>query len=221
MRSSDERAIRCCPPRLIRVRAALRRGLYSHTFVALRHYNFRLFWSARLVTLIGSWMQRVALGWLVLQLTNSPLLLGVVSFAGAVPVILLGLFAGVAVDRVDKRRLVLATQTAFMFLALTLAILTASGHIRVWHVIAIVMLTGVVNAYDGPARQAMIIDLAGRVDLTNAVALNSAAFNAARIIGPSLAGLLIARVGIAGCFFLSGFSFLTIITALAVMRLDA
>ncbi len=200
-------------------RDRLRRHL-PHTFIALRHRDFRLFWSARLITLVGNWMQRVAQGWLVLQLTDSPFLLGVVSFSGAIPVMLLGLFAGVTADRVDRRRLLLATQSSAMLLALTLAALTASGHIQVTHIIAIVVLMGVVNAYDGPARQAIVVDMVGKDDLMNAVALNSSAFNMARIIGPPLAGLLIARVGIAGCFLLNGLGFLPVIAALASLRLD-
>ncbi|HEY64677.1 MAG TPA: MFS transporter [Caldilineae bacterium] len=200
-------------------RARLRIQL-THTFVALRHRHYRLFWSARLGTLIGNWMQRVAQGWLVLQLTDSSFWLGIVGFAGAIPVMLLGLFAGVMVDRADRRRLLILTQTAAMLLAFLLGILTATGYVRIWHIVAIVMLMGVVNAYDGPARQAIMVDMVGKGDLMNAIALNSAAFNIARIIGPPLAGFLIGRVGLAGPFLLNAVGFLPPIVVLMIIRLD-
>jgi len=189
------------------------------TFAALRHRNFRLFWSGQLVSLIGTWMQNVAQGWLVLTLTNSAFMLGVVSAIGSLPVLFLALPGGVAADRFPKRNLLLITQSLAMLLALILALLTRLQIVKIWQVVAIAALAGSAFAFDAPSRQALVIELVGRQDLLNAIALNSAIFNAARIIGPALAGMLISIIGMAGCFFLNSLSFLAVIVGLWLIRL--
>jgi MFS family permease len=188
-------------------------------FRALRHRNFRLFFSGQLVSLVGTWMQTVAQAWLVLKLSNSPMALGVVAFAGYMPVVMVALFAGAVVDRIDRRRLIIATQTILMLSALVLAALTFAGVVRVEYVIALAAVNGVVNAFDMPARQAFVVEMVGRDDLPNAIAMNSMVFNGARMVGPALAGLLIALIGVAGCFLLNGVSYLAVIWGLFVMEI--
>jgi MFS family permease len=190
-------------------------------FRALRHRNFRLFFGGQFVSLIGTWMQSVAQGWLVLKLTNSALMLGVVSFAGYLPVLLVALFAGVVVDHADRRRLIVATQALLMLSAFILAALTWAGVVRVEHVIILAALNGLVTAFDMPARQAFVVEMVGREDLPNAIALNSMIFNGARVVGPAVAGVLISVIGIAGCFFLNGISYIAVIISLLEMRLVA
>jgi MFS family permease len=189
-------------------------------FGALRHRNFRLLFFGQGISLIGTWMQNVAQGWLVLELTNSPFYVGLVSALGSLPILLVSLPAGVLVDRVNKRRLVILTQTLSLLQALVLAILIWTRHIAVWQVAAIAVFLGTVNAFDTPARQAFLIELAGREDLPNAIALNSSAFNAARVVGPSVAGVLISAVGLAWCYFLNAVSYLAVIWGLLKMRLQ-
>ncbi|MCL4458778.1 MAG: MFS transporter [Chloroflexi bacterium] len=191
----------------------------GNTFVALRHYNFRLFWYGQLISLIGTWMQSVAQGWLVLQLTNSPFFLGLVGAARALPILFFTLFGGVVADRVNKRILIIGTQSASMLLALLLAVLTSTGHIRVWDVLIVAFLLGTVDAFDRPARQAFVVEMVGKEDLMNAIALNSSVMNGARIVGPALAGVLVSLIGVAGCFYLNGVSFLAVIAGLLLMRL--
>jgi MFS family permease len=186
-------------------------------FRALRHRNFRLFFGGQLVSLIGTWMQTVAQGWLVLKLSNSALMLGIVSAANYLPVMLVALFAGVVVDHVDRRRLIIGAQTLFMISALALFALTFTGKVRVEHVILLSALNGLVSSFDMPGRQAFIVEMVGREDLPNAIALNSMIFNGARTIGPAIAGLLIVVVGIAGCFLLNALSFLAVIGSLIAM----
>jgi MFS family permease len=186
-------------------------------FRALRHRNFRLFFGGQLISLIGTWMQMVAQSWLVLKLTNSPLMLGVVSFAGFMPIVLVALFAGVVVDHVDRRRLILAAQTLLMLSAFALAALTWSGVVRVEHVIILAALNGFVSSFDMPGRQAFVVEMVGREDLPNAISMNSMIFNGARMVGPAVAGLLIAIIGVTGCFFLNGLSFLAVIWSLLQM----
>jgi MFS family permease len=186
-------------------------------FRALEHRNFRVFSAGQLISLVGTWMQIVAQGWLVLKLTNSPWMLGVVSFASYIPIPLVALFAGVIVDQVDRRRLIVCTQTLMMLSAFTLAALTYTGVVRVEYVIALAMLNGFVSSFDMPGRQAFIVEMVGREDLPNAIALNSMAFNGARAVGPAIAGLLIVVSGIAGCFFLNGLSYLAVIASLFAM----
>jgi MFS family permease len=193
--------------------AGLTRG-----FRALRIRNYRLYWLGQLVSLTGSWMQTTAQAWLVLQLTQSPLALGLVTTLQFLPVMLLSLFGGVLADRVDKHRLIMATQTAAMVLAAIFGVLVGLDLIQLWHIYVLALLQGVVNALDTPARQAFSIDLVGREDVVNAVALNSMLFNGARIIGPALAGLLIASVGIAPVLFANAASFVAVIAGLLLMN---
>jgi MFS family permease len=188
-------------------------------FRALRHRNFRLFFAGQLVSLIGTWMQLVAQAWLVLKLSNSAMMLGVVAFASFMPVVLVGLFAGVIVDRVDRRRLILAAQTLLMLSAFVLTALTWTGTVRVEHVIILAALNGLVSSFDMPGRQAFVVEMVGKEDLSNAIAMNSMIFNGARMVGPAVAGLLIALIGVTGCFLLNGLSFLAVIWGLLEMDL--
>lgn len=197
--------------------AAKTRAL-DRTFSALRHRDFRLFWSGQLISLIGTWMQTVAIGWLVLLLTNSPFLLGVVGAVGSLPFLIFSLFAGVIADRVNKRTLLVGTQAASMVLALSLAVLTSTALVQFWEVLVISGLLGIVNAFDAPTRQSIVVEMVGREDLMNAIGLNSSIFNGARIVGPAIAGGLVSTIGVAGCFYLNGVSFLAVIVALLLMR---
>jgi MFS family permease len=186
---------------------------------ALRNHNFRLFWSGNFLSNIGTWMQNVAQGWLVLTLTHgSAFWLGVVGFAGSIPFLFFTLFGGVIADRADKRRLLLCTQSVMMVLAFLLAGLTYWHMIGVWGVAAIAFLNGVAQSMNQPSYQAMVPRLVEREDLTNAIALNSAQFNMSRILGPTLGGYAMALVGVAGNFFLNGVSFLAVIWALTRLR---
>ncbi len=189
------------------------------TLRALRHRNFQLFFSGQLISLVGTWMQNIAQDWLVYRLTGSSLLLGTVAFVSQIPIFLLAPVAGIVADRWNRHRIVIATQTASMVLALTLATLTLSGAIRIWEIMVVASLLGVVNAFDIPARQAFLIDMVGRDDLLNAIALNSSMFNSARIIGPAIAGILVASVGEGWCFFANGISYIAVIIGLVLMRL--
>ena len=189
------------------------------TLRALRHRNFQLFFSGQLISLIGTWMQNIALDWLVYRLTGSSLLLGIVAFVSQIPIFLLAPVAGIVADRRNRHRTVIATQTASMVVALVLAGLTLSGRIRIWEIMVLASLLGVVNAFDIPARQTFLIDMVGRDDLLNAIALNSSMFNSARIIGPAIAGILVASVGEGWCFFANGISYVAVISGLLLMRL--
>jgi len=192
--------------------------LRHRTFAALKHRNYRLFFGGQLISLIGTWMQNIAQAWLVYQLTNSPFKLGVVAFAAGAPSLLFSLWAGVVADRMSKRRLIMTTQTVLMTLAAILAVDAFLGTVQWWHVAILALLLGIANAFDGPARQAFVVEMVGREDLGNAIALNSAMFNSARIIGPALAGITLAAVGPAWCFALNAASFLAVIAGLALMR---
>lgn len=194
------------------------RGWVS-AFSALRHRNFRLFFGGQLTSLIGTWMQTVAQAWLVLKLTNSPLMLGLVTFARFAPMLLVVLFAGVIVDHVDRRRLLIVSQTLLMLSAFALAALTWGGIVRVEHVIILAAFNGLVGAFNVPGRQSFVVEMVGIEDLPNAIALNSMIFNGARTLGPAIAGVLIAGTGIGMCFFLNGVSFLAVIWSLFAMRL--
>jgi MFS family permease len=187
---------------------------------ALRHRNYQLFFAGQLISLIGTWMDQVAEAWLVYRLTGSALLLGTVAFASQIPVFLLAPIGGALADRVDRRKILIATQSAMMLLTFVLAWLTLSHRVRVWHVVALAALTGVVNAIDLPARQAFVVDMVSRADLVNAIALNSSMFNGARVIGPAVAGIVVAAVGEGWCFFANGVSFLAVIAGLAMMKID-
>jgi MFS family permease len=185
---------------------------------ALNHRDFRLFWIGQSISSVGSWMQSVGLSWLVLELTNSPFRLGVVSALQFAPVLLFSAVAGVVVDRTPKRRLVLTTQMALMLPAFALAALTWTGSVRYWHVATLAGVIGLVNALDMPSRQSFLVEMVGREDLLNGIALNSATFNSARIVGPALGGLLIARYGTAVAFLLNALSFLAVVFNLAAIR---
>lgn len=190
----------------------------SSTFRALRVHNYRLYYLGQLVSLSGSWMQRVAQAWLVLKLTDSPLALGTVTLLQFAPVTLLSLYGGVVADRVEKRRLLTVTQAVQMVQAAVLAALTAGGQVQLWHVYVLAVVLGLSQVFDAPARQAMMSELVEPEDLPNAVALNSSLFNIARIIGPALAGGAIAAVGMAACFWLNAASYLAVIWALLALR---
>jgi MFS family permease len=190
----------------------------SQTFAALKHRNYRLFFFGQLTSLIGTWMQNVSQPWLVYQLTGSPFYLGIVSFATAVPVLFLSLWAGVFIDRVPKRKLLLITQTCAMLQAFLLAADVFLGWIQPWHIVIFAFILGTVNAFDAPTRQAFVIEMVGREDLQNAIGLNSANFQLSRIIGPTIAGILLAVVGPAWCFFLNGVSKSAVILGLWVMN---
>jgi len=188
------------------------------TFRALSHRNFQLFFSGQLISLIGTWMQNVAQAWLVYRLTGSSLLLGTIGFASQFPVFLVAPIGGTVADRYNRRKLVIATQTASMVLALILATLTLSHRMQVWHIFVLAALLGVVNAFDIPARQAFMVEMVGKEDLLNAIALNSSMFNGARILGPAIAGILVASIGEGWCFFLNGVSYVAVIAGLLLMR---
>jgi MFS family permease len=186
---------------------------------ALSYRNFRLFFFGQGISLIGTWMQSVALGWLVLEITDSPFAVGLNQAFRSCGVLLFTLYAGVIVDRVDKRRLIVWTQGLQMLEALALATLVWTRSVATWQVMALAVLFGIVNAFDIPARQALIAELVGRDDLMNAIALNSSMFNAARIVGPAVAGVLVGAAGVGMCFFLNGVSYIAVIAGLLAMRL--
>jgi MFS family permease len=185
---------------------------------AFRHRNYRLFFTGQAISLVGTWMQQVAQGWLVLQLTHDPLWLGLVSLAQFGPVIVLGLFGGVIADQLPKRRTLMATQSVAMILAFVLFGLTATHVVQVWHVMVLAALLGVANAFEMPARQSFAVEMVGRQDVANAVGLNSALFNASRILGPAAAGLLIGAFDISIAFLINGISFIAVILAYLAMR---
>ncbi|HLW43513.1 MAG TPA: MFS transporter, partial [Candidatus Acidoferrales bacterium] len=193
---------------------------WSVMFRALRYRNFQLFFGGQLISLVGTWMDNIAEAWLVYRLTGSSLLLGTVAFAGQIPVFLLAPIGGMVADRWDRRRVVIATQAASMVLAGILAGLTLSGRVKVWEVILLASLMGVVNAFDIPARQAFLVDMVGREHLMNAIALNSSMFNGARVIGPAIAGILVASIGEGWCFFANSVSYIAVIAGLLMMRIS-
>ena len=186
---------------------------------ALRSRHYRLFVAGQLISLVGTWMQMVAQSWLVYRMTGSAALLGLLGFAGQIPVFVLAPLGGVIADRVSRHRVLVTTQTTMMALAAALAGLTLSGHVQVWHLFALASLLGVVNAFDIPARQAFVIEMVEREDLMNAIALNSSMVNGARIVGPAVAGVVVAAVGEGWCFFLNAVSYVAVIGALLLMRL--
>ena len=196
------------------------RAVASRTLRALRHRNFQLFFAGQLISLIGTWMQSVAQSWLVYRLTGSSALLGLVAFAGQIPVFLLAPIGGYAADRMKRHRMVIATQVSSMVLALILAARTLEGRIQIWELFVLSTLLGVVNAFDIPARQSFLVEMVGREDLMNAIALNSTMFNGARIIGPAIAGVLVAKIGEGWCFFANGISYIAVIVGLLLMRVE-
>ena len=187
---------------------------------ALQARNFQLFFSGQLISLIGTWMQSVAQAWLVYRITGSALQLGSVGFASQIPVFIFAPLGGMVADRLNRHRVVIATQTASMILALILAALTLTNRIQVWQIYVLAALLGVVNAFDIPGRQAFLIDMVGREHLMNAIALNSSMFNGAHVIGPAVAGILVAKIGEGWCFFANGISYIAVIVGLLLMTID-
>lgn len=187
---------------------------------ALRHRNFQLFFGGQLISLTGTWMQSIALSWLVYRLTGSALLLGTVGFASQIPVFLVAPLGGTIVDRANRHRIIVGTQTAAMILASVLTVLTLTHRIQVWQIFVLSALLGIVNAFDIPARQAFLVEMVGREDLMNAIALNSSMFNGARIIGPAIAGILVSRIGEGWCFFANAVSYIAVIIGLLLMRVQ-
>lgn len=217
--SSDLETPRTLEPRAQKISATPARRRVPKTFRAMQHRNFRLYFAGQLISMAGTWMQTVAQALLVYQLSHSELMLGVVGFAAAIPSLLVSPWGGVIVDRVSKRKLLVVTQSAAMVLAFILALLAFTGTVQVWHIVALAALLGVVNSFDGPGRQAFVVEMVGREDLPNAIAVNSMMFNGARVIGPAIGGVLYVALGAAGCFFLNGLSFLAVIACLLLMRL--
>lgn len=189
------------------------------TFVAMRHRNYQLYFGGQLISNIGTWMQVIAQGWVVYQLGHSELTLGLVAFASAIPTLIISPWGGVVVDRVSRRNLLMMTQAGAMLLAFALALLTFANVVQEWHVIVLAALLGVVNAFDAPARQAFVPEMVGKRDLPNAIALNSMMFNSARVIGPAIAGLMLAAIGAAWCFTLNGISYFAVLAGLWWMKL--
>ena len=192
------------------------------TLRALKHRNYRLFFGGQSFSLIGTWMQQIALGWLVYRLTDSAFLLGLVGFSSQVPTFILAAFAGVMADRHSKHRIIIATQTLAMLQAFILAVLTLTNTIQIWHIILLSLFSGLINAFDMPTRQSFVIDMVeDRNDLPNAIALNSSMFNAARLIGPTAAGFLIFSLGEGLCFLINAVSYVAVLTALLLMRISS
>lgn len=189
-----------------------------HTFRSFRHRNFRLYFVGQLVSLSGTWMQSLAVNWLVYRLTKSAFMLGVVNMAGLVPVLVLGLAGGWVADRADRRQTLLAVQALAMLQAIALAVLTFSGHLQVWHVIVLAAFLGAVNAFEMPARQALVVNMVHQEDVVNAISLNASLFHAARTVGPAAAGILVATAGEGTCFALNAVSFLAALVAIWLIR---
>src|ERR1700761_4754770 len=195
---------------------------YSHAWRALRHRNFRLFFGGQSISLIGTWMTRVATSWLVYRLTKSSLLLGTVGFAGQIPTFLLAPLAGVIVDRIDRRKVLVWTQVLAMVQSLLLAWLTLAHRITISEILALSAVQGVINAFDMPGRQSFMVKMVeNREDLSNAIAINSSMVNAARLLGPSLAGMLIAATNEGWCFLIDGVSYIAVIASLLMMRVPS
>ena len=188
------------------------------SFSSLYYRDFRLFWFGQLISLSGTWMQSIAQGWLVYSLTKSPFYLGMVAAAGSLPILLFTLVGGIVADRFRKRNLLLITQALSIIPALLLGILTDIHLIAVWQVALLAALLGTVNAFDIPARQSFFVELVGKSNLTNAIALNSAAFHGARMVGPVIAGITIAFMGLPACFYLNALSFFAVIIALSKIK---
>src|SRR5580692_4026246 len=204
---------------IVRVHQLWEHLIVSIRFRALKHRNFQLFFAGQLVSLIGTWMQSTAQLWLVYKMTHSAALLGVFGFASQIPILFLASLGGYLGDRYNRHRGVIWTQAASLLLAFALAALTLLGVVRVWELILIAFLVGIVNAFDVPIRQAFLVQMVGKEDLGNAIALNSSMFNSARVIGPPIAGFVIAYVHEGWCFFLNGLSFVAVIIALLAMRI--
>ena len=194
--------------------------ILAGTFRSLRNHNYRLFFFGQMISLTGTWMQTIGQAWLVLDLTHSPLALGTVTMLQFLPISLLVLFGGVIADKVPKRRLLVLTQTAAMTQAFILAFLAWSGLVALWQLYVLAAMLGLTNAIDNPTRQAFVVEMVGRDDIANAVALNSSLFNGARLFGPALGGVIIAVVGVGAAFFINGVSFIAVIIGLLLMKPD-
>ena len=195
-------------------------GTIKQVLRSLKHRNYRLFFGGQGISLVGTWMQQIALGWLVYRLTDSAFLLGLVSFAGQIPTFILASFAGVLADRYNRHKIIIITQTLAMIQAAILAVLTLTNTIQIWHIISLSVFVGIVNAFDMPTRQSFVIDLVDdKSDLPNAIALNSSMFNAARLVGPTIAGILISVLGEGLCFLLNAISYIAVIIALLMMHI--
>ena len=205
------------PPQVLPLRA--RQFRVPKSLSALRHRNYRLFLTGQLIATAGMWMQVIAQGWLVYEISGSELALGIVGSAAAIPALLITPWGGVIVDRVSKRHLLLVTQSTSMLLAFILATLVFTDVVQVWHIVLLAVGVGIVSSFDGPARQAFVVEMVGREDLSNAIALNSMTFNSGRIIGPAIGGVLLVTLGAAWCFFLNGLSILAVIISLLSMNM--
>src|SRR5690349_2825892 len=196
------------------------RAKVSLGFRALRHRNYRLFFFGQLISLVGTWMQSVGQAWLMLQLAgkDADLWLGITSALQFAPVLFLSVLGGMIADHLPKRNVLVGTQSVLMLQAVILALLVSTGTVQIWHVLVLAAMLGTANAIDMPTRQAFVVEMVGKEELMNAIALNSSIFNAARVVGPGIAGLLIAVVGVAGCFYLNAASFVAVITGLLLMR---
>jgi MFS family permease len=205
-------------PRLTRaIGGPVPRPSIRQAFASFKYRNYRLWFNGQLASLVGTWMQTTAQGFLVFELTNSPAYLGYVGFAAGVPSWLFTLYGGVASDRMSRRKLLIITQTSMMILAFILAALTFANLVQPWHIVVLAFLLGIANAFDAPARQSFVLEMVEREDLTNAIALNSTMFNSATAVGPAVAGVTYALLGPAWCFTINGLSFITVIIALAMM----
>jgi MFS family permease len=194
-------------------------ALNARTFASLRrHRNYRLFFTGQLVSVIGTWMQNIALAWLVVELTRSPLAVGLLAFFRFIPFTVFGLFAGVVADRIDNRKLVIGTQATSMAFSAVLAVLVLTGPPPLWLIYVLAVLSSTALVFDAPGRHALTFQLVGREELPNAVALNSSLFNASRVVGPALAGVLIAAFGVGVCFAINSVSFLAVLASLLLMR---
>ena len=190
----------------------------NNPFTSLKHKNFRYYWIGMCISLVGTWMQNIAQPWLAYNLTNSPFLLSLIGVLQFTPVLLFSLFAGVIVDKFSKKRILIITQFSSLIISLILSILIWNGQIQYWHIVVMSTILGVVNTFDMPTRQSMVIELVGKNDLVNAIALNSMAFNIARIIGPSIAGIVMGYAGIASCFFINSISYGAVLISLFFIK---
>ena len=196
-------------------------GAFTQVFASLKSYNFRLYFGGQCISLIGTWMQQIAMSWLVFRLTGSVLLLATVTFTAQIPILVATPYMSVFVDRFDRRKLLVLTQTLSMIQALLMAILTLTGFVQVWHIMVLSLLIGLINALDNPTRQSFYPSLVSPDKLSNAIALNSAVINGSRLIGPAVGGVLIGLLGEGICFLLNGISYIAVIVALLLMRLPS
>lgn len=204
--------------RVLKIKKRMK-ALLNKDFHALTHRNYKYFWTGQCISLMGTWMQNVGQSWLVLKLTSSPFLLGLVGTIQFLPVMLFSLFAGIVVDKFPKKKILIATQTVSMIMAFILSFLVFSNQVKYWHVIILATILGFANTIDMPARQSFNIEIVGKEDLMNAIALNSAIFNLARVVGPAIGGVLMAYTGIGWCFLINGISYIAVIYGL--LRIDA